>query len=323
MAEQSQSEFMAANNPYTSLPTRQPNESLYDYLIRLSNARGGMMLGQRSPTVDDVVAEEITTQPLGTLIKNVTQESGGDNDRPPTDEEREAMRQGSIERAVGMLTGQANPMAQTLGVLGIPGVAIGAFADYNANKALDAQLESLGYTPEQIEAVKSNPDLLNQQLTTQQLGFTSTGYKPNLFDKLPSVTDIFDDILGKSDTMRNNGGSGVLSSGFAPNVPGITSLSNLTPTAPTFMTPTALGMLNTSLVNQNLSVPDYGAGWDAGSGQAFGGSDDTTVSTGGDTSFDTTTFDDIANDPSWGGGDDSSSTDSSGGWSGSYDAGWT
>ena len=316
---QAQKTFMDSNNPYTDLPVRQGDESFYDYLMRLMNARGGMMLGEASP-VDEAVAEEITQQPVGVLVKNVV-EGGDDREEPMTPEEQEAMRQGKVERAVGMLTGQANPMAQNLGVLGVPGMAIGALADWDANKTLDKQLESLGYTPEQVQALRDNPELLNQQLTDQNLGFPSKGYTPTLFDKIPSVTDIFSDIFGSDDPMRNNGGSGVLSSGFAPNVPGVTSLSNLSPVPQTYITPTALGMLNTSLVNQNLSVSDYGAGWDAGSGQAFGGSDDTTVSTGGDTSFDTTTFDDIANDSSWGGGDNDNDRGSSSSGSDSFSGG--
>lgn len=299
--------MMAEVDPFA----RQSGESFVDYLARIKQLRGGMLLGQYTPTVDDVVAQEITTQPLGVeVVREAADNGGDDNERPMTEAEQEALRQGKIERAVGMLTGEANPMAQNLGLLGIPGVAVGALADYDANRTLDKQLESLGYTPKQVEAIRANPELLSQQLTDQNLGFTSTGYKPNLFDKLPSVTSIFSDIFGSDEPMRNNGGSGVLSSGFAPNVPGITSMQNLTPVPQSYIAPTTMGMLSTSLVNQNLSAPDYGSGWESGTG-AFGGADDTTVSTGGDTSFDTTTFDDIANDSSWGGGDNDNSPSSS------------
>ena len=315
-----QSEFMAANNPYTDLPTRASGESLYQYLLRLSNARGGMMLGTNSPSVDDVVAEEITSQPIGVLVKNVAEGGGGDDrEAPMTPEEQEAMRQGKVERAVGMLTGQANPMAQNLSILGVPGVALGALADWDANATLDTQLESLGYTPEQVQALRDNPDLLNQQLTDQNLGFPSKGYTPNLFDKIPSVTDIFSDIFGSKEPMSNNGGSGVLSSGFAPNVPGITSLSNVSPVPQTYMTPTALGMLNTSLVNQNLVAPGGSSttsdmGWGSGVSGAgeggFGAGDSSTVSQGSTGGFFSGTFDDVANDSSWGGGGNDNNNDS-------------
>ena len=55
----------------------------------------------------------------------------------------------------------------------------------------------------------------------------------------------------------------------------------------------------------------FGEGVSGAGAGGFGGDDDTSVSTGGTDDFDTTTFDDVANDSDWGGGDDSG--DDSGG----------
>jgi len=298
--------MMAEVDPFA----RQSGESFVDFLARIKQLHGGMLLGQYTPTVDDVVAQEITTQPLGVEVVRETADGGNDNERPMTEAEQEALRQGKIERAIGMLTGEANPMAQNLSLLGIPGMAIGALADYDANRTLDRQLESLGYTPKQVEAIRANPELLSQQLTDQNLGFTSTGYKPNLFDKVPSVTSIFSDIFGGDEPMRNNGGSGVLSSGFAPNVPGITNITNLTPVPQTYLAPTTMGMLSQSLIDQDLGVgqdittqvrealaqlgtdntgegggSDFGGGAETGAAEAAAGSDYSSDPTGYSGSF--------------------------------------
>lgn len=273
MAEQSQSEFMTANNPYTSLPTRASGETLYDYLIRLSKARGGMMLGEASPTVDDVVAEEITTQPLGVLVRQDTGDGGDDRSEPMTPEEQEAMRRGKIERAVGMLTGQTNPMVYSLGgSFGIPGAIIGGIADWDANATLDKQLEAAGYSGEvtdmtydQIQALRDNPAFLNQQLTTGNLGFGSQGYKQGLFDDPGSVIgNLFSDILGSKPEITDfqsqyrAGGSG----GFS--IPGITSLSQVNPMTQTypgavnFGAPLQTGMLSWGAPGVNtVYAPGY------------------------------------------------------------------
>jgi len=300
MAEQSQSEFMAANNPYSSLPTRARGESLYDYLIRLSQARGGMMLGEASPTVDDVVAEEITTQPLGVLIKQDTGDGGDNNETPMTPEEQEAMRRGKIERAVGMLTGQTNPMVYSLGAsLGIPGAIIGGIADWDANATLDKQLEAAGYSGEvtdmtydQIQALRDNPAFLNQQLTTGNLGFGSQGYKQGLFDDPGSVIgNLFSDILGSKPEITDfqsqyrGGGSG----GFS--IPGITSLSQVNPMTQTypgavnFGAPLQTGMLSWGAPGVNtVYAPGYtpataATGFTATSPYGFGMMTQPTVST--------------------------------------------
>lgn len=214
MAEQSQSEFMAANNPYTSLPTRASGETLYDYLIRLSKARGGMMLGEASPTVDDVVAEEITTQPLGVLIRQDTGGDGGDDNNRDTRTAEERKRD-TMERAVGLLTGDAASAVSLGSIAGPAGMLLGGFADYDTISQFENQLEAQGYTPEQIEAIKENPSMLNQALTTGQFGVVSEGYKPTIVDKF-SITGLFSDIFG-DDKPAYEGA----------NVPGITGLGNV------------------------------------------------------------------------------------------------
>lgn len=300
MAEQSQSEFMTNNNPYTSLPTRAENESLYAYLMRLAQARGGMLMGQYSPTVDDVVAEEITTQPLGVLIKQDTGDGGDNNETPMTPEEQEAMRRGKIERAVGMLTGQTNPMVYSLGgTLGIPGAIIGGIADWDANATLDKQLEAAGYSGEvtdmtydQIQALRDNPAFLNQQLTTGNLGFGSQGYKQGFFDDPGSVIgNLFSDILGSKPEITDfqsqyrAGGSG----GFS--IPGITSLSQVNPMTQTypgavnFGAPLQTGMLSWGAPGVNtVYAPGYtpataATGFRATSPYGFGMMTQPTVST--------------------------------------------
>ena len=313
MAEQSQSEFMAANNPYSSLPTRARGETLYDYLIRLSKARGGMMLGEASPTVDDVVAEEITTQPLGVLVRQDTGGDGGDDNNRDTRTAEERQRD-MMERAVGLLTGDAASAVSLGSIAGPAGMLLGGFADYDTISQFENQLEAQGYTPEQIEAIKDNPSMLNQALTTGQFGVVSEGYKPTIVDKF-SITGLFSDIFG-DDKPAYEGA----------NVPGITGLGNVGartqtyPGAVNFSQPFQTTGLLTGTQPFNVTpgfgtvlAPGYTGGSDtsggfgvgvAGAGYGgFGGDDSTTVSTGGDTSFDTTTFDDIANDPSWGGGD--------------------
>lgn len=214
MAEQSQSEFMAANNPYSSLPTRARGETLYDYLIRLSKARGGMMLGEASPTVDDVVAEEITTQPLGVLIRQDTGGDGGNNNNRDTRTAEERKRD-TMERAVGLLTGDAASAVSLGSIAGPAGMLLGGFADYDTISQFENQLEAQGYTPEQIEAIKDNPSMLNQALTTGQFGVVSEGYKPTIVDKF-SITGLFSDIFG-DDKPTYEGA----------NVPGITGLGNV------------------------------------------------------------------------------------------------
>jgi hypothetical protein len=190
-----QSEFMATNNPYTDLPTRGSTEGLYDYLQRLATARGGMMLGKNSPVVDDVLAEEITTKPLGTLVKNVNQDDGGDG--PQNDYDPEKAREQNIERAIGLATGKAVPGAQIGAVLGPVGMLIGAGVDYGANTALDKALGEIGFNPDQIETIRENPNMLENLMAEGDFGFQQRGgYKQGFLDKMPSVTNLFSDIFG-------------------------------------------------------------------------------------------------------------------------------
>jgi len=201
MAEQSQSEFMEANNPYSSLPTRARGESLYDYLIRLSQARGGMMLGEASPTVDDVVAEEITTQPLGVLIKQDTGGDGGDNNKDTYDPEKS--REWNIERAIGLATGKAVPGAQIGSIAGPIGMMVGAGVDAMSNRGLDQALSEIGFNPAQIETIRENPNMLENLMAEGDFGFQQRGgYKQGFLDKMPSITTLFSDLLGTGQPSR-------------------------------------------------------------------------------------------------------------------------
>lgn len=195
MAEQSQSEFMANNNPYTSLPTRAKNESLYAYLMRLAQARGGMLMGQYSPTVDNVVAEEITTQPLGQLVKNVPQGDGGDG--PQNDYDPEKSREQNIERAIGLATGKAVPGAQIGSIAGPIGMLAGAGVDYMSNRELDQALAEIGFNPAQVETIRENPNMLENLMAEGDFGFQQRGgYKQGFLDNMPSITNIFSELLG-------------------------------------------------------------------------------------------------------------------------------
>ena len=322
MAEQTQSEFMASRNPYTNLPTRQPNESLYAYLMRLAQARGGMMLGEYSPTVDDVVAEEITSQPLGVLVKQDSGDGGDDNNRDTrTPEQRKT---DMMERAVGLLSGTAASAAGLGSIAGPAGMALGAFADYDTVQQFENQLEQQGYTPEQISAIKENPSMLQQGLQTGQFGVISKGYEPTIVDKF-SITGLFSDIFGKDDGPSYSG----------PNVPGITSLGNVQAMTPTYQgavnyaAPFATqGMLTGSVpysvtpgVGTVLALGNYGTSSNTGGDFSFGATDSPTVSQGTTGGFFSGTFDDVANDPSWGGGDSGNDNGgSSGGSGGSSDS---
>jgi hypothetical protein len=317
-----QSEFMAANNPYTDLPTRASGESLYQYLLRLSNARGGMMLGTNSPTVDDVVAEEITTQPLGVLIKQDSGGDGGDDNNRDTRTPEERQRD-MMERAVGLLRGEAASAASIGSLVGLPGMALGAFADYDNVQQFENQLKAQGFTPDQIEAIKDNPSMLQQGLQTGQFGVVSKGYEPTLFDKF-SIKGLFSDIFGEDKPSYSG-----------PDILGITGLGNVTARTPTYagavnyaapfqtqgLLTGAVPFSVTPGVGTVLAPGNYGAssnssnmGWGTGVSGAgeggFGGGDSSTVSQGTTGGFESATFDSIANDPSWGGGGNDNNNDS-------------
>lgn len=251
MAEQSQSEFMANNNPYTSLPTRAENESLYAYLMRLAQARGGMLMGQYSPTVDDVVAEEITTQPLGQLVKNVPQGDGGDNEKPRTPEEIEAARRASLERSVGVLTGEARPVAELAGALGPVGMLFGAGVDAFEQSKLENALEAQGFSPEAVKQMVDNPQILESQLKQGNLGFMSAGYKPSFIDKGPSVLGLLSDFLGGDDT------PGVGRAPGATSIPGMTAIGAMPGGAFDYglRAPQTQGLFTTNLATNPTLLP--------------------------------------------------------------------
>jgi len=252
MAEQSQSEFMTNNNPYTSLPTRAENESLYAYLMRLAQARGGMLMGQYSPTVDDVVAEEITTQPLGQLVKNVPQGGDGDNnEKPRTPEEIEAARRASLERAVGVLTGEARPVAELTGALGPVGMLFGAGVDAFEQSKLENALEAQGFSPEAVSQMVENPQILESQLKQGNLGFMSTGYKQSFIDKGPSVLGLLSDFLGGDDT------PGVGRAPGATSIPGMTAIGAMPGGAFDYglRAPQTQGLFTTNLATNPTLLP--------------------------------------------------------------------
>lgn len=251
MAEQSQSEFMTANNPYTSLPTRASGETLYDYLIRLSKARGGMMLGEASPTVDDVVAEEITTQPLGMLVQNVSRDSGDDNERPRTKEEQEKARRASLERQVGVLTGQARPVAELAMGLGPFGMLFGAGVDALEQSKLENALEAQGFSPEAVQQMVDNPQILESQLKQGNLGFMSTGYKQTFIDKGPSVMGLLSKFLGDDDSV------GVGRAPGATTIPGMTAIGAMPGGAFDYgiRAPATQGLFTTNLATNPTLLP--------------------------------------------------------------------
>ena len=310
---------IGANTDTTDPFARLPNESFYEYLQRIKNVRG-MLLGQYekpADPVDDALADTIASQPLGQEIVR----DGGDGDGGPQDTRTaEERKRDSLERAVGLLTGEAASGIGLGSIAGPLGMALGAFADYDTVNQFENQLASLGYTPDQIEAIKDNPSMLQQGLQTGQFGVVSEGYKPTVVDKF-SITGLFSDIFGDDK-----------SSYSGPNVPGITSLGNVTA-----MTPTYTGAVNYAAPLQTnmlswaapgvgtVLAPGYQAGdtssnmgWGSGVSGAgeggFGGGDSSTVSQGTTGGFFSGTFDDVANDSSWGGGDNDSSSDTSGGY---------
>ena len=211
--------MMAEVDPFA----RQSGESFVDYLARIKQLRGGMLLGQYTPTVDDVVAEEITTQPLGVEVVR-QQDNGGDSDDGPQDTRTPEQRKTDMmERAVGLLSGEAASAIGLGSIAGPLGMALGAFADADTVKQFENQLADRGYTKDQIESIKDNPSMLQQGLQTGQFGVVSEGYKPTIVDKY-SITGLFSDIFGDDDSPSYSG----------PNVPGITSLGNVSAMTPTY-----------------------------------------------------------------------------------------
>ena len=174
---------------------RLPNESFVEYLKRIKNVRG-MLLGQYAQTedpVDEALTEEIASQqPLG---QEIVRDSGGDGDGGPIDtrtpEERKRDR---MERAVGLLSGTA-ASAVGLGLGAGPfGAALGAFADYDTVRQFENELASQGFTEQQIEDIKANPEALQRGLQTGVFGVKSEGYQPTLVDKF-SITGLFSDVF--------------------------------------------------------------------------------------------------------------------------------
>lgn len=210
--------MMAEVDPFV----RQPNETFVEYLQRIKNVRG-MLLGQYEPAdpVDDALAETIASTPLGQEVVR-TQDDGDDNNERLTPAQQEARRQASLERAVGVLTGTARPVAELGGILGPAGMMVGAGIDAMEQSKLESALEQQGFSKAAIEQLVENPQVLESQLRQGNLGFSSTGYQPTFIDKGPSVLGLLSGFLG--------GGSDGPAVGRAPgatSVPLITSVGNM------------------------------------------------------------------------------------------------
>lgn len=202
---------------------RLPNESFYQYLQRIKNIRG-MLLGQYDQTttdpVDEALTEELTQTPLGQEI--VQQSDGGSDDNGPQDTRTpEQRKRDMVERAVGLLSGEA-ASAVGLGTIAGPlGMALGAFADYDTVSQFENELERQGFTKDEIETLKDNPELLQQGLTSGVFGVKSAGYEPTFVDKF-SITGMFSDILGKTPAATGTAVDALRAkiTGMTPNYPG-------------------------------------------------------------------------------------------------------
>ena len=240
--------MMAEVDPFA----RQSGESFVDYLARIKQLRGGMLLGQYTPTVDDVVAEEITDKPLGMLVQNVPQDNGNGDEERLTPAEQEARRQASLERAVGVLTGQARPVAELAGALGPVGMMVGAGIDAMEQSKLESALEKQGFSKAAIDQLVENPQVLESQLKQGNLGFSSTGYQQSFVDKGPSVLGLLGGFLGGDDN-----GPAVGSAPGATSVPLITNMANMPASAFNYgiTAPATQGLFTTNLATNPTLLP--------------------------------------------------------------------
>ena len=345
---------IGANTDTTDPFARLPNESFVDYLKRIKNVRG-MLLGQYMPkTEEETATEELTQQPLGEMI---VRDQGGDGDGAPDTYDPQAARQFNVERAIGLLTGKATPGPMVGSAVGIPGMLVGGLVDYGAQSALESELEAEGFSKEQIDTIKANPSILEGMMARGELGgFTQKGgYQQGFVDRMPNLGSIVDTILGRG-TQADNIRPGYTPFGLQGRqfTPGYVRGGIENPSYPVSLTqPTQYDGLPQGVIMSGL--PNNQTGYIDSSGQfrnitnmsnqgvaglqavtagmfetpswyedeytepsSGGGSD--TVSTGGGWSPSS------QQDTSSWSSDDFDSNDSgydSGGWSGSYDSGWT
>lgn len=336
---------IGTNTDTTDPFARLPNESFVDYLKRIKNVRG-MLLGQYAPKTEEEeeITEELTQQPLGEMV---VRDQGGDGDGAPDTYDPQAARQFNVERAVGLLTGKATPGPMVGSAAGIPGMLVGGLVDYGAQSALESELEAEGFSKEQIDTIKANPSILEGMMARGELGgFTQKGgYQQGFVDRMPTLGSIVDTILGRGTQSSNirpgytpfglDNRTAVPTFGMNPYAAPITApaqyaglpqgvvgggqgyidssgqyrnTSNLSNETIAGLQAVTAGMFETpSWYEDEYTEPSSG-----------GGSD--TVSTGGGWSPSS------QQDTSSWSSDDYDSNDSgydSGGWSGSYDAGWT
>lgn len=327
---------IGANTDTTDPFARLPNESFYQYLQRIKNIRG-MLLGQyEQPTVDEAVAEELTQQPLG---KEIVRDSDGDG---PQDNGPTGPNKFGIERAIGLLSDKAKPGVEAGAmVAGLPGALIGGLVDYGSKSALDSALEEAGLTPEQIDAVKANPNMLEGMMARGDFGFTQKGgYQQGFLDKAPSVLEVLGITKPTQNYVTN---TGYITTGLGGRVSPTTQIG-VNPYAPQINAqfPAYQGLPQGMITGGNQYVDSYGNVRDTSgmTNQTMAGLQAVTSGM-----FDTPSwYQDEYTEPSSSGGsdggwspstqqdtsswssDDFDSNDSgydSGGWSGSYDAGWT
>ena len=239
---------IGANTDTTDPFARLPNESFVDYLKRIKNVRG-MLLGQYAKEaevdpVDEALAETISSQPLG---QEVVRDGGDGGDGGPVDTRTPEERQRDMmERAVGLLTGEAASAIGLGSIAGPFGMALGGFADYDTVRQFENQLEAQGFTAQQIEDIKANPEALNRGLQTGVFGVKSAGYEPTIVDKF-SITGLFSDLL------QDNSKPYQLPSAY-PNVssmlvPGYTPVTQQAPLYYGMGQPPEAGMLQRTTTN--------------------------------------------------------------------------
>lgn len=252
---------IGANTDTTDPFARLPNESFVDYLKRIKNVRG-MLLGQyakeaEADPVDDALADTISSQPLG---QEVVRDGGDGGDGGPVDTRTPYERKlDTMERAVGLLSGDAASAIGLGSIAGPFGMALGGFADYNTVSQFEDELERQGFTSEEIEVLKDNPDLLQQGLTRGVFGVKSEGYQPTIVDKL-GITGMLSNIFDTSKPTTTGTAVDALRAkitGMTPNYPGyvaptMTNQGMLTGGYGYGMQPAITGGASTSTVPTNL-----------------------------------------------------------------------
>jgi len=170
---------------YDPLYSRNPEETIYDYMQRLAAQRasgvlggGGMFDVNAQIPVEEKSIHYMPT--LGQLVFNNPLLRDGDNDIPraesvPLTEEQR------LANAVDVATGRDINLPAVAGVvMGPAGKIIDTVATNSRNKIIDDALNSRAYTPEQKERILNDRVLLDQML-----------YEGNLSQKAPEDTNRF------------------------------------------------------------------------------------------------------------------------------------